>query len=318
MTTKISGLLLSILVGIISYLGAQFIPMVNSIVLSLGLGILISNLISVPPSFDEGIHFSSKSLLEWAIIFMGFGISFMDIQKMGFRTLIALILTIIVVLLAVFYYSKKRIQNKKINYLIGFGTAICGSSAIAALSPKVDANKQEIGIAIAVINLFGLVGMIALPLVLTDSDHLELTSSILGGSLHGVGNVAGAGYAMNESIGDLSLTIKLGRVALLAPALIFFNFLINRKSGIKENLMLPYYLVGFIMASLLISIFDFPTEVTNVLRLIGNLLLTIAMGAIGLSIKFKELISKGKNALGFGLSVFIVQLIAISVLGYLL
>jgi uncharacterized integral membrane protein (TIGR00698 family) len=184
--------------------------------------------------------------------------------------------------------------------------------------PKINANKSEIGISIAVINLFGLIGMIGIPLLLNESMNMRWVGLFIGGTLHGVSNVAGAGYAMNENIGDLALTIKLGRVALLAPALIFFNFLINKSASIKDNLKLPYYIIGFIGATALVSIFELPSDLVGFFRIGGKILLTISMAAIGLSIQFKTLLNQGKTALKFGLLIFAIQLGLVGLLGLFL
>jgi uncharacterized integral membrane protein (TIGR00698 family) len=186
------------------------------------------------------------------------------------------------------------------------------------LAPKINASKSEIGISIAVINLFGLIGMIGIPLFLNQSMNFEWVGLFIGGTLHGVSNVAGAGYAMNEAIGDLALTIKLGRVALLAPALIFFNFLINKQASVKENLKLPYYIVGFIGATAMVSFFQLPTELISFFRMSGKILLTISMAAIGLGIQFNTLLSQGKIAMKFGLLIFAVQLVVVGLLGFFL
>lgn len=316
MKSNIPGISFSFLIGIIAYLIAPFIPMVNSIVLALLMGMIYTNAASIPQKWENGIHFSSKNLLEIAIIFLGFGISFQDIAGLGWQIIAILSLGILIVLLSTYFIVKKFNIHNSCGFLIGFGTAICGSSAIAALAPKIKAGKSETGISIAVINLYGFIGMIALPIIFSYDVIMEAAALIIGGTLHGVSNVAGAGYALGETIGNHSLTIKLGRVALLAPALIFFNFLINRNASIKENLKLPYYIVGFILTSSTITFFQLPVDLINIFKIIGKALLTISMAAIGLNIQFKHLYTQGKNALGFGALIFLIQILVTSILTY--
>lgn len=308
------GIILSTLVGVIALFSAPYIPMINSIVLALFIGMVITNLTSLNPKLNSGIHFSGKTLLEIAIIFLGFGISFHDITSVGLIRVIILVVTVLMVLTFTYFISEKLYDKPATGYLIGFGTAICGSSAIAALAPKINASKSDIGISIAVINLMGLIGMLAIPLVFSQTMDSDTAALIIGGTLHGVSNVAGAGYAMNETIGDLSLTIKLARVALLAPALIFFNMLLSKNFSIKENLKLPYYIVGFIAASTLVSLVSLPSEVISIFRFSGTFLLTVSMAAIGLNIKFKHLMLEGKSAIKYGLIVFVIQLLIVGLL----
>ena len=207
-----------------------------------------------------------------------------------------------------------------VGWLVGFGTAICGSSAIAALAPSINKNKEDVGVAMAVVNLYGTIGMLVLPLLLTAFSFSTLHSSlILGGTLHSVGNVVGAGYAMTSEIGEQSLAIKLARVALLSPGLIFFNYLTQRNSGKnwKQYLQLPWYLWAFIAITIIVSIFDFPKLVIDGASEIGKVILTFAMIAIGLRVSFAALLQSGKRGLVFGLLLFIIQLFLVFI-GFLL
>ena len=232
---RIKGIFLSILLGVIALLSAQYIPMLNAIVVALLLGILIANVFTVEQQWNTGISFTSKYFLEIAIIFLGFGISFQDIGNLGWQVVAILIISIVIVLVSTIYLAKLFSCRASTGYLVGFGTAICGSSAIAALAPKIAEDKNQAGIAIAVVNLLGLVGMLLFPIFLDENIAADTSALLIGASLHGVSNVAGAGYAINETVGDLAITIKLGRVALLAPAMIFFNFILNKNASIKEN-----------------------------------------------------------------------------------
>ena len=102
MKTKISGVLFSAIIGAIAFVAAPYVPMANSIVLALLIGIIVTNIFDLPKFLDTGINFSSKNLLETAIIFLGFGISFQDIANLGWNIVAILGVTILVVLIATF------------------------------------------------------------------------------------------------------------------------------------------------------------------------------------------------------------------------
>lgn len=316
MKSNLTGIFISVAIGALSMVLAPHIPMVNAIVVALVVGILISNVISIPKTWDKGINFSAKTLLEIAIIFLGFGMNFQDIAVLGWEMVGILIATILIVLVATYYLSHVFKCNDSTGYLVGFGTAICGSAAIAALAPKISKNKNDAGVSIAVVNLIGLVGMLLFPIVFSNNQYYEQAALIIGGTLHGVSNVAGAGYAIDEVIGDLALTIKLGRVALLAPALIFFNFLINGRTSWIDNLKLPYYIVGFIATTSLVTFVQIPIEILEFLRWLGKALLAISMAAIGLNIKFNQLYATGKRAMGLGVVIFLIQIVIVAGLAF--
>lgn len=319
---EFNGFMLAALLGLLAYYTAPWLPsLFNSILVALIFGMIIGNSVKLPDSFQSGITFTSGKLLELSILFLAFSINYSHIAALGINSFIIVLVTIIVILLITFYLAKKINCPGATGWLVGFGTAICGSSAIAALAPSVAKNKDDVGIAMAVVNLFGTIGMVLLPFV-----HIKFklsaaeTGLLVGGSLHSVGNVAGAGYGINNEIGEAAITIKLARVAMLSPALIFFNYLVNRHEAKnwKERFSLPWYLWGFIVITIVASLINIPETVTHAMDFAGKIALTIAMAAIGLKVSFKNLYLSGRRGLGFGLIIFTTQLILLALLMLLL
>lgn len=308
MNKIVKGAVFSLGIALIAFAVNYFLGIISPIVLALAIGIIITNSVGFPKPYEPGINFTSKRFLEFSIILMGFGISFMKITSLGAPVLWIIILTILAVLVSSLILYRLMKCEGSTSSLIAFGTAICGTSAIAALAPNLKSEKSEIGISVAVINLLGLIGMISAPWLVTFVGSEEFQSILIGATLHGVGNVAGAGYVINENLGDLALTVKLGRVALLAPFLILYTLLLNKSGSWKNSLKLPYYLVGFILTSTLISLFDLPIEVTNFMRMLGKIFLTTSMAAIGLNIQFSHLYQSGKRALKMGVILFVLQI----------
>ncbi|MEZ4911273.1 MAG: putative sulfate exporter family transporter [Saprospiraceae bacterium] len=308
------GFLIALLLSIFATVLSKYTPKwLNSILLALLGGILVANLIKIPKSFMSGISFTSGKMLELSVIFLAFNINFSHIANIGIQTFIAISVILVLVLLFTIYYAKKTNYTDTSGWLIGFGTAICGSSAIAALAPAVSKNNEDVGIAMAVVNLFGTIGMLTLPLILfqlqCDPDKIGV---LLGGALHSVGNVAGSAYALNDQVGEIAITTKLARVALLSPGLIFFTYLISKQDNSgsqKFSWSLPWYLWGFITITVVGSFYSYPDSFVNMMEEIGKYILTIAMAAIGMKISFPVLISSAKKGLLFGLLIFAFQVI---------
>lgn len=286
----------------------------NAILLALVIGIVLGNAIKLPAYFDSGIKTASGKFLEIAIILMAFSIDYGSFLKLGWETILIVVSTMAAVLLMTIWLGKKMNCPSSAGLLVGFGTAICGSSAIAALAPSVTEDKSDIGISMAVVNLYGLIGMLLIPLITQDWLSNIENSILLGASLHSVGNVAGAGFAMSESVGEMAVTVKLGRVALLTPALLIFGHFTSKKSSsqTKKKLNLPWYLVTFILISILVSIFPLPEEILTFSKKGSNFLLATAMAAIGLNVSFKTLLNSGKKGLVFGAILFAAQLVVIA------
>jgi uncharacterized integral membrane protein (TIGR00698 family) len=315
---NLNGVVLATGIGLVAHFAAAFTPSwLNGILLALLLGMLVGNLWRVPTSFQAGIGFTSSKLLELAVLFLAFSINYTHIAALGVGSFSIVALMVVAMVFITFFLARQVNCPGSTGWLVGFGTAICGSSAIAALAPRVAKNKEDVGIAMAVVNLFGSVGMVLLPLLLVrfDLDTKQL-GLLIGGTLHSVGNVVGAGYTISDGVGEAATTIKLARVALLSPALILFNYLVNRAElkSWKQHLQLPWYLWGFIAITVLTSLVSMPATLLAVMDTAGKLALTIALAAIGLKVSFRELYVSGRKGLGFGLIVFAIQFLLVAVL----
>lgn len=316
---QIKGFLLAAIIGVFSIVMSAYTPSwLNSILLALLIGILLGNVIKLPSTFQSGIGFTSSKLLELSVLFLAFSINFIQLYKLGINSFLLVLIVVLFIVLFTYYFAIKVKCPQQAGWLIGFGTAICGSSAIAALSPVVaKESKESVGISMAVVNLMGTIGMLTLPYILTNLHYTNKEiGMVLGASLHSVGNVAGSAYSMNNEIGETAITIKLARVALLSPSLILFSILVNKNSPNKgvKSFKLPWYLWSFIGITILGSLVSFPKSVISNMDFIGKIVLTIAMAAIGLKISLNQLMQSGKKGFLFGLMIFIIQLILIFVL----
>jgi uncharacterized integral membrane protein (TIGR00698 family) len=316
--TQLPGLLLATALGLVGHFASAYTPgWLNGILLALLLGMVVGNAVKLPAPVQPGIGFTSSKLLELSVIFLAFGIDYGHIAALGAGSFSIILVMVVSMVLITFHLAKLVRCPGSTGWLVGFGTAICGSSAIAALSPRVAKDKEDVAIAMAVVNLFGSVGMIVLPLVLVRFGMSDTRLGVLiGGTLHSVGNVVGAGYALSDEVGEVATTIKLARVALLSPALILFNYLVNRSEARswREHLQLPWYLWGFIGISLLIIVLPMPDAVLQAMEVAGKLALTIALAAIGLKVGFGQLFRSGRKGLGFGLIVFAIQFALVALL----
>ena len=196
---KLLGILGVILPSIAIYAIADYIPALNSVMLGLLIGIIVGNIFKIPTEIGGGLKYAGSKLLEVSIVMLAFGISASSLTAMGLPYLIKTIIGVLLVLVAAIVLHKVLNCKGSTGLLTGFGTAICGSSAVAAASPFISEDKEDAGIAIAVVNLIGALGTFILPVALTYidlDDHQK--GFVIGGTLHAVGNVAGAGYAMND------------------------------------------------------------------------------------------------------------------------
>jgi len=312
---EFKGIILATAIGLLGYLLSSFLPSsFNSILVALLLGIIVGNFVTIPAPFQSGIGFTSSKLLELSILFLAFSINYKHIAALGVMSFSAIFIMVLIMLLLTYYLAIKVKCPGSTGWLVGFGTTICGSSAIAALAPTVTKNKDDVGISMAVVNLFGSIGMIVMPFILLKLNiSTQQMGLLIGGTLHSVGNVVGAGYSISNEVGEAAITIKLARVALLSPALIFFNYLVNRHQVThwKEHFSLPWYLWSFIGITILTSIINIPISFISIMDTAGKVVLTIAMAAIGLKVSFRTIYQSGQKGLVFGLIAFAAQILII-------
>lgn len=310
MNPQLKPLLYSILPGVIIFLASLFISFLNAILLGIFIGIILGNLFLLSSETRAVSNATGNRFLELSVLFLAFGINYNHLANLGWKSLALVFLLVIIILSTTFFMSRKPL-----NWLIGFGTAICGSSAIAALAPSVVKDKGDTGIAMAVVNLYGMLGMVLLPLVLTKLDLEPISEAlIIGGSLHSVGNVAGAGYIISNEVGEMAVTVKLARVALLSFGLVFFNFLTQNRKDLPwtDYIKMPWYVWGFLAITVLVSMVTIPETLLKWIEMLGKLLLTIAMTNIGMQIRFSKIIQSGKKGLILGLGIWLFQLAIIA------
>jgi uncharacterized integral membrane protein (TIGR00698 family) len=311
MKNKLPGIVLAAGLGLAAIFLSGFTPsFLNSYLLALLIGMLLAPQVNKVTQLDAGITLSSAKMLEWSVVLLAFSIDYKAIGAIGVTDFVVIIIVILVVLLATYYLSKVLSCPGKTGWLVGFGTAICGSSAIAALAPKIKADKEDVAISLASVNLLGSLGMVLLPLWFQFYPLLEKEMAFLiGASLHSVGNVAGAGFSVSEEVGQLALVYKMARVALLSPALLFMVWLDSRKSNEQKfRFQLPWYLIVFIVISILVSFFPLPEILLKGSETISKIILTIAMAAIGLKVDVFRLLKAGQRGLVFALVIFALQI----------
>jgi uncharacterized integral membrane protein (TIGR00698 family) len=310
---KHKGVLVAISIGLLAFVLSLYVSGLNALITALVAGILFGNVLKLPSDWLKGISKIAGKFLEFSLLFLAFDISFGTVSNLGWVSFLYLIAALGLILYLSVFLAKKLNCQGSTGWLIGFGTAICGSSAIAALSPAVTENKEDIGISMAVVNLLGAMGMLVFPWMLGYFNATnEQAGIIIGGTLHSVGNVAGAAYGMNNETGAYAIMIKMARVAMLSPALIYMRFLITRSAGQAwyKYFSLPWYLYVFIGISVVHSFFPLPGEIQEYIQFSGKLILTLAMAGIGFAISFTTLYQSGRKGLVFGLIVFALQIAA--------
>jgi len=331
---------LSDLIGV-SLMGFEKSP-ISAVMICLVLGLVIRNVFKLPTFLNVGFKFSVKKLLRLGIILLGIRLSIFSVFELGLIGIPIVLICIISALLITTYLNKKLKQPKRLGTLIAVGTSICGVSAIVATSPVINAKEEETAYAVAVITVFGLIATVGYPILayfIFGGDPIK-AGLWLGTSIHDTSQVTGAALVFadlwNLPLGlDVATITKLVRnvFMILVIPLMAFLYVKNEmkeatesglnKSNIKSKVnikkLIPVFVIGFLLVSILRSIGDAGITTTNlafglidatlwgeiikIVKDFANILFVVALGGVGLSTNFA-------NFKGLGIKPFIVGLFA--------
>ena len=274
-----------------------------------------------------GIHFSSKKILQWAVILLGFGLNLHVILKTGRESLPIIVSTITISLVIAYVLHKTMHIPSNISTLIGVGSSICGGSAIAATAPVIEADDEEVAQAISVIFFFNVLAAIFFPMF---GNFLGFDTT--------TGNAFGifAGTAVNDTSSvtataatwdsmwnlgsatlDKAVTVKLTRTLAIIPITLFLAFLRTEKEekedkaeGKKVSLkqIFPFFILYFIAASIITTVAvqaGVPVEFFNPIKELSKFFIVLAMAAIGLNTNIVDLIRTGGKPIIMGFSCWV-------------
>jgi uncharacterized integral membrane protein (TIGR00698 family) len=276
----------------------------EAIIIAMVFGLLIGNVWSVATSFQPGIQFSAKRLLNLAIILLGARLNLAAMMHLPSRVLMIIVLcTTSVFFVSLLFARFVRLQSS-MSILIAIGSAICGSAAIAAAAPVIHADKDDIAVAITSINLLGLLAIFLFPL-LGHFLHVSQThfGIWVGASIQAVPQVVASGFAYGRVAGTVGTLVKLVRVLLLAPFILGLSLWASKHlKGIEHHApkrwqtYLPPFVVLFFVVIIVNSLGWLSPTMISIAREGSNFLMAMALAAIGLNTRVKSLVTSGGKA----------------------
>lgn len=310
MIDHIKRLFHGVLICVIVAFAANFLSLsygVPTMLFALLLGMAL-NFLMESPSCEPGICFASTTLLRIGIALLGIRITVDDIASLGLVPVLVVVSSVIATLFFGVFAAKVLQLKGRFGLLAGGSVAICGASAALAISsvmPNDDYNRRMTILTVISVTTLSTVAMIAYPLL---ARYLQLdeqqTSLFIGGTIHDVAQVVGAGYSVSSDVGELSTFIKLLRVTMLIPIVFCIaTFVYNAKStgrGSRSKLkdFIPYFLLGFIFFLTVNSLGIVPTEVKQGLSSLSSILLVIAISGLGIKTSLKEVAAVGWKPFG--------------------
>lgn len=311
------GILLLLLVSLLSTSLTFFLPpFVGRVALAVLLGILINNLFHVPEICRFGIKLGLKRLLQLAIILLGASIDFSQILSVGGLGLFSILFLI------VFTFSMTSLLGRlfgislKRQILIGVGMAICGNTAVAATAPLIEANEEDIILAVSMVTLFGTLAVFLYPLL---GLMLGMTDLLFGAwagtAINDTSQVVAAGFSFSEEAGQAATIFKLTRNVLMAPVILLLGCFYRRTCPVEDTRdiermppllkLFPAFILGFLLMASMNSLDLIPLALGEAMQILSRFLILLALSGIGLSVDMKSLRRMGYTPFLLGLSVAI-------------
>ncbi|NMH71088.1 YeiH family putative sulfate export transporter [Bacillus sp. RO3] len=298
------GIIIIVLISLLSKgLGSLF-PLVGSMLFAILIGVLLQNTVSIPSTFNPGIHFTLKTLLKVAIVFLGVGLSLFDILHIGQRALWVIFLSVSLGITVTYFVGKWLGVDRRLSLLIGIGTSICGATAISAVKGIVGARENETAYALSTIVFFNLIAFITYPFIGHLLNMTELSFGIWAGtSVHDTSSAVAVGYAFGDEAGDVATTVKLARTLFLIPVMFCLPFILRSGTEGESQYLkaFPWFVFLFLGVSVLHTIGWIPVMIETYMKTISKFLIIMVMAAVGLQVRIRDLVRLGFKPILTGL-----------------
>lgn len=317
------GILLCLAISIPSWYLGKLFPVIGGAVIAIIVGMVLSLIIKNKVPFDSGVKFTSKKILQWAVILLGFGMNLNVIFNTGKQSLPIIVSTISISLIISFVLCKTMKIPGKISTLVGVGSSICGGSAIAATAPVIGADDDEIAQAISVIFFFNVLAAIFFPtlgrLLGFSTATGEAFGIFAGTAINDTSSVTSAAstwdsmWSLGSQTLDTAVTVKLTRTLAIIPITLVLAFVRTRrekdsagKVSIKQ--VFPFFILYFILASVITTVvvnFGVDISVFDPIKDLSKFFIVMAMAAIGINTNIVKLVKTGGKPLIMGLACWI-------------
>ena len=315
---KNKGVGIAILVAVIAYItNMLFVSQeisIGSSTLALILGSIIAYYV---PNIEEGGKWMINIIMPVAIILLGFGLNLTAffVPEIGLIGLTAAFITALTSFIVCYVIGKYLKLDLETCVALGTGGAICGNSAVVAVSPGLRLREERVAVILAIINLLGLITFLILPLLSSILGLSEEQGGIWAGSvIHAVPQAVAAGETIGSEAMVIATAVKLSRVSLLVfivPLCVLLGNRINKERWWQDNdnAAIPYFVPGFVIAAIL-STWILPDSLAEILALIGKYLLLPLLAAVGFFITKESMKDAGGAILLVGIIATILMLIS--------
>jgi uncharacterized integral membrane protein (TIGR00698 family) len=281
---------------------ATFSPMILAILI----GLALRNVVGMPAAAKPGVIFAMRRVLRLAIILLGLQLTATQVVAVGPTGLVIILASVGGTFVVTTWVGRLLGVSPALTQLIAGGTSICGASAVVAVNTVTGASDEDVTYAVACVTIFGSIAMFAYPALLP---LLHLTHHAYGlwagASIHEIAQVVAASFQVGPDAGDFGMIAKLTRVMMLAPVVLALGALATRGMGVgggtAAKAPIPWFVLGFLALVVVNSIVVFPSAFKADMGLTTNVLLSMALAAMGLETDIGKLRARGFKPFLLGL-----------------
>lgn len=314
-----AGLLMCLVIAIPSWLLGKQFPIIGGAVIAILAGMVVTLLIKDKTKLEGGIKFTSRKILQWAVILLGFGMNLSVIVETGKQSLPIIICTITTSLVVSYVLHKVMHIPSKISTLVGVGSSICGGSAIAATAPVIDADDEEVAQAISVIFFFNVLAAVLFPAfghaIGFSTVSGEAFGVFAGTAVNDTSSVTAAAstwdsmWNLGTATLDKAVTVKLTRTLAIIPITLVLAFLRTKTEKNTEGnkvsfrQIFPFFILYFIVAAVITTVAvscGVPVTFFNPVKSLSKFFIVLAMAAIGLNTNIIKLVKTGGKPIIMG------------------
>src|SRR5215831_15350079 len=297
------GLLLSVVIAIASIFIADHRGG-PTLLYALLLGMAL-NPVAVEGKAKAGIDFASRRMLRFGVALLGARITVDQLGGLGWYNGSLIVAGVVVTFVFGWIAARMLGLSRRIGVLTGGATAICGASAAIAISavlPHDEKSERELIFTIAGVTALSTIAMILYPVIVGIAGLAQNQAGIfLGGTIHDVAQVVGAGYSISPEVGDYAVLTKMLRVALLLPVVVVLSLAVRHRMQPAERQggdpLLPSFLIAFLAFVIIGSLGWIPKPIGAALNEVSRACLVVAIAAVGLKTSLVEMKKVGARAI---------------------
>lgn len=317
------GILICLTIAIPSWFLGKIFPVIGGAVIAIIAGMIITMIWNNKGKAKDGINWTSKVIIQTAVVLLGFGMNLGVIFQTGKQSLPIIICTITISLIIAWILHKILKVPANTSILVGVGSSICGGSAIAATAPVIDADDDEIAQSIAVIFFFNVLAAIFFPIlgkaIGFDTMHGDAFGIFAGTAINDTSSVTAAAstwdsmWKLGSETLNKAVTVKLTRTLAIIPITLGLSLIRagqstkhrNQTTKFSLKSAFPTFILYFVIAAIITTVclhMGVSERVFQPFKEISKFMIIMAMAAIGLNSNVIQLIKTGGKPIAVGAS----------------